>query len=103
MDNVQEQYRHNQKVLVSMRPEELRLVSPEESSIRARINNSVFLGLNTYYLAHLETGEEVEIVQESAIGNILPSGTDIYVAANTKKINIFTADGNQNITAGKNS
>ena len=102
MDNVQEQYRHNQKVLVSMRPEELRLASPEESSIRARINNSVFLGLNTYYLANLETGEEVEIVQESAIGNILPSGTDIYVAANTKKINIFTADGSQNITAGKN-
>jgi iron(III) transport system ATP-binding protein len=103
MHNVKEQYRHNQKVLVSLRPEELRLSSPEKSSIRARINDSMFLGLNTYYLAHLQTGEEVEIVQESNIGNIFPSGTDIFVAANTEKINIFTADGNQNITAGINS
>jgi len=49
----------------------------------------------------MQTGEEVEIVQESSIGNILPPGTDISIDANIEKINVFTADGSKNITASK--
>jgi len=100
MHNVQKEYQQNQKVLVSLRPEELRLTSSEHN-ISAKIKDSVFLGLNTYYLVQMQTGEEVEIVQESSIGNILPPGTDISIDANVEKINIFTADGSKNITANK--
>ena len=32
------------------------------------VDDSVFLGLNTHYFAHLESGEKVEIVEESEIG-----------------------------------
>ena len=97
--SVQEQYRHNQKVLASLRPEELLLAPSEKNSIRATIKDSVFLGLNTYYFARLETGEDVEIVQTSNSGSLIPPGTEISVTVNAGKINLFTADGSKNLTA----
>ena len=60
----------------------------------------MFLGLNTHYFVHLESGEEVEIIQESSIDSTLQPGTKIRLTMNTSKVNIFTADGSANILTG---
>ncbi len=44
----------------------------DRKTMKAFIDSSVFLGLNTHYFAHLENGEKLEIVQESKIDNIIP-------------------------------
>jgi len=75
LDNVQEKYRTNQKVKIS-------------------------LGLNTHYTVELENGTTVEIIQESEITNILQVGEEISLNINNKKINVFTEDGSINILSG---
>ena len=60
----------------------------------------MFLGLNTHYFVHLESGEEVEIIQESSIDSIIQPGTQIKLTINTDKVNVFTADGSVNLTKG---
>jgi len=100
MDNVQNQYRENQKVLVSIRPEELVMHRESDKAIKATVDDCVFLGLNTHYFMHLENGKEVESIQESTIDSIIPRGTAISLALNVEKINLFTADGSANILQG---
>ena len=50
--------------------------------------------------AVLNSGEEVEIIQESTIEETLEKGTKISLGINTVKTNVFTADGKQNILTG---
>ena len=100
LDNVDEKYRSNQKVKISARPEELLLCDKEAGVIKAKITESIFLGLNTHYTVELENGTTAEIIQESEITNILQVGEEISLNVNTKKINVFTEDGNVNILSG---
>ena len=65
--------------------------------IKAKITESIFLGLNTHYTVELEDGYSAEIIQESTITNILEVGEEISLNINTEKINVFTEDGNVNI------
>lgn len=99
--NVQEQYRKNQEIIMSVRPEEF-LLNPDASAdgISAVVDDCVFLGLNTHYFVHLDSGEEVEIIQESSIDNIIRPGTNIKLQLNTEKVNVFNADGTANILTG---
>ena len=60
----------------------------------------MFLGLHTHYFVHLESGEEVEIIQESSIDSIIQPGTQIKLTLNTSKVNVFSADGSKNILTG---
>jgi len=100
MDNVLPEYKKNMKVLISVRPEELRL-SPEAGEfMKAKIKNHTFLGLNTHYIVELESGEKAEIIQESTIDSIIKQGTEIKLTVNRDKINIFTEDGEHNILTG---
>ena len=93
----------NRDVIVSARPEEL-LVNLEDGEkregIKATIKDSIFLGLNTHYLVILETGEEVEIIQESNINSILSPGTNIILTLNAEKVNIFDVNTTLNILDG---
>jgi len=101
MTNVQEQYKQNQDVILSVRPEELlpnRDVNTD--GMTATVDDCVFLGLMTHYFVHLETGEEVEIIQESSIDSIIEPGTQIKLTLNTDKVNVFNADGSANILTG---
>jgi len=101
MTNVQEQYKYDQDVIISVRPEELlpnRDVNAE--GMAATVDDCVFLGLMTHYFVHLESGEEVEIIQESSIDSIIEPGTQIKLTLNTEKVNIFNADGSANILTG---
>ena len=100
LDNVQEKYRTNQKVKISARPEELLLCEKGVGTIKGKILESIFLGLNTHYTVELENGTTVEIIQESEITNILQVGEEISLNINNKKINVFTEDGSINILSG---
>ncbi|MCR4707877.1 MAG: ABC transporter ATP-binding protein [Clostridiales bacterium] len=99
MENVQGAYRKNQKVQISVRPEEF-VISPAGEGIRARIDDSVFLGLNTHYFVTTAGGVKAEIVQESQIDSILPKGMEVSLAVKKEKINVLTEDGSANILTG---
>ena len=79
------------EVTVSCRPEELLIASDASRApgIRAKIRDSVFLGLHTHYFVELDTGEEAEVVQESDLASILPAGSEITLTVNSAKINVF--------------
>ena len=101
MTNIKDQYKENQDVVLSVRPEEFLLnPDPNGEGITAKVDDCVFLGLMTHYFVHLETGEEVEIIQESSIDSIIEPGTMIKLTLNTDKVNIFTADGSDNMVTG---
>ena len=101
MDNVQEKYSQSQDVVLSVRPEEF-LVNRDADAegIGAVVDDCVFFGLMTHYFVHLESGEDVEIIQESTIDSIIERGTKIKLTLNTDKVNVFTADGSANILTG---
>jgi iron(III) transport system ATP-binding protein len=100
MDNILPEYRKNQKIMISVRPEEL-LLSPNAGEfMKAKVKNHTFLGLNTHYIVELESGEKAEIIQESTIDSVIEPGTAIKLTLNTEKVNVFTADGSANILTG---
>lgn len=100
MHNILDEQKHNQDIVASIRPEEL-IIDPEATEgLKAVIDDSVFLGLNTHYMVHLEDGTKLEIIQESKIDSIIPKGTEIHLIVNGEKVNLFTADGSKNILTG---
>ena len=101
LTNVQEKYRQSQDVVLSVRPEEFLLNRDANAEgISAVVDDCVFLGLMTHYFVHLESGEEAEIIQESSIDSVIEPGTAIKLTLNTEKVNVFTADGSDNILTG---
>lgn len=101
VENVLPEQQKPQRVQVSVRPEEFVLNTAEQASgLKATVDSSVFLGLNTHYFAHTDTGERIEIVQESQIDNVIPDGTVIRLGVKTEKINIFAEDGTRNLLEG---
>ncbi|MDH6367346.1 MULTISPECIES: ABC transporter ATP-binding protein [unclassified Breznakia] len=85
---------HEEKVTISARPEELTVHKEvQKDGIKGIVKDSVFLGLNTHYFVDLETNEEIEIIQESEIGEIIQPGSEITLTINTKKANVFSEDG----------
>ncbi len=99
MDNVREGV-ESQEVKASIRPEELVVDLNNTDGIKATIDDSVFLGLNTHYFVHFEDGTKAEIIQESKIDSIIPKGTEIYLTVKREKINIFDKDGKHNLLTG---
>ena len=87
-------------VLVAVRPEEFVLAADGQQGIDATVTSSVFLGLNTTYFVELYDGTNAEIVEESSISSIIPNGTKVKLTLKQDKINVFTADGQTNLTKG---
>lgn len=100
MDNILEAEKQSRKVTVSVRPEEFNISTETKEGIKAVVDSSVFLGLNTHYFVHLITGEKAEIIQESKIDSIIPVKAEIYLTVKEEKINLFTEDGTRNILKG---
>ena len=98
--NVIPGHENEKDVKVSIRPEEFVIIGSGEDGIEAVVDDCVFLGLNTHYFAHLESGTKVEITMESEIDDIIEKGTKINLGIKTKKINVFTSDGSTNIIEG---
>lgn len=97
---VRPEQQKNQDITMSVRPEEFLLDRDSTEGISAIVDDCVFLGLNTNYFVHLSSGEEVEIIQESSIDSIIEPGSEIKLKINTDKVNLFTADGEENILTG---
>jgi iron(III) transport system ATP-binding protein len=92
---------YSQDVKISIRPEEFFLNREDVfEGVKGVVKDAIFLGLNTHYFVVLNSGEEVEIIQESTIEETLEIGTKISLGINTVKTNVFTADGKQNILTG---
>ena len=100
MNNILDEQKHNQDIVASIRPEELIIDPDADEGLKAVIDDSIFLGLNTHYMVHLEDGTKLEIIQESKIDSIIPKGTEIHLIINNEKVNLFTADGSKNIVTG---
>lgn len=98
---VAEQYKSSQNVQISVRPEEFLLNRDENAyGLKGTVTDAVFLGLNTHYFVNLDSGEDVEIIQESSIEDTLSRGARISLTINTEKVNVFLADGSENILNG---
>lgn len=100
MTNVLEEYKKDQKITVSIRPEELLISSDDVEGMKAIIDDSIFLGLNTHYMVHTTDGTRMEIIQESKIDSIIPKGSTVNLTVNAEKVNLFTEDGSKNILTG---
>lgn len=92
------------EVVVSARPEEL-LIHKEKvaDGIKAVVQDSVFLGLNTHYFVKLETEENVEIIQESDVDEIIRPGSEIWLTLNEKKANVFDKETSLSVMEGVES
>ena len=101
IDTVASEYLFDQEVQVSIRPEELLLNRDSAAyGLKGTVQDAVFLGLNTHYFVKLDSGEDVEIIQESSIEDTLSKGARISLTVNTEKVNLFLADGSKNILTG---
>lgn len=98
--NVKEEYRSPQKIMISIRPEELTINRDTNVGVKATVTDSVFLGLNTHYFMKLKNGLQMESVHESTIDSIIEPGTEVSLTINTEKVNLFTSDGLTNILEG---
>lgn len=111
IDNLLPGIQNGAEVILAARPEEILVHAQTEDKegIRATVNDSVFLGLNTHYFVTLETGESAEIIQESQIDSIIPPGSAVCLTINGQKANVFDArtetslmEGVQNLADGEN-
>ena len=100
MDNIKTEEQKDMNVVASIRPEEFVIHTNHHEGLKAIVDESIFLGLNTHYLVRSEDGEEYEIIQESKIDSIIEKGTEIYLTVKSEKINIFNEDGSRNILNG---
>jgi iron(III) transport system ATP-binding protein len=87
-------------VLVSVRPEEFIIQDANKPGTKGEVLSSVFLGLNTTYFVRLESGETVEIIEESSISSIIPQGAAVSLSMKSEKINVFNKSGDKSITKG---
>jgi len=100
VNNILKEEMVDQKVKVSIRPEELVVNDKGGKGIKATIDDAVFLGLNTHYFVHFTDGEKAEIIQESKIDSILEKGSEVTLSVKTEKINIFDEKGEHNLVEG---
>ena len=108
MDNILDEEKKDQKVIVAARPEEV--VINDREGIKAKVCDSVFLGLNTHYFVLSDSvkcvnmdeknDERIELIQESLIDDIIPNGNEVLLRLKSEKINVFTEDGSKNIVTG---
>lgn len=102
--SLRESEEFNRKVMVSVRPEEMIVHRADsltkDNCLKGVITDSVFLGSNTHYFVKLETGEKVDIIQESEIDSIIRPGTEVKLTVKTKKINLFDPDSTLSLMEG---
>jgi iron(III) transport system ATP-binding protein len=85
-------------VILSIRPEDMRMDPEAKDGIRCAVTDSVFLGMNTHYAVELPDGKAVEIIHESAMDRRFKSGDAVTLRVKTEKINVFSEDGSKNLS-----
>ena len=89
----------DQKVVVSVRPEEF-VINHDGEGIPATVTSSTFLGLNMHYFLKLDDGTDVQVIQEAELDSRLKDGERIHLRMKQNKINIFCEDGSRNLVRG---
>ena len=97
MENLKDDVTQGMDVLAAVRPEEFVLSKEKMQGIPAVVQSSVFLGTSTHYFLKLPGGQEVEAVQGTDMWEIIPAGTQVWLGAKAKKINVFTQDGSETL------
>lgn len=87
------------KVKLSVRPDEF-LITNNEQGLKATVVKGTFFGQNTQYIMQLESGQKVEVIQTSVIGDLLEPGHVVYLQVDEQKLNIFDEQGEKNLTEG---
>lgn len=91
LDNVRAEECKNQPVKISVRPEEFILdASTDATGLKATVDSSVFLGLNTHYFAHTDDGDKIEIIQESQIDSIIRMARSSVSASRPRRSTCLT-------------
>lgn len=98
--HVRKEYAKDGNIKASIRPEELLLNPAGTPGIHAVVDDCVFLGLNTHCYLHLDDGTSVESIEESKLNETLKPGTEMSLTVNTEKVNLFNAEGTENILEG---
>lgn len=89
----------DQAIKVSIRPEEF--MREADGEFEATIEDSVYLGSVTeYYVTIPGFNQRVQVSEESTFNEDLGKGDTFKLAVNLQKINVFTADGSQNLLGG---
>lgn len=97
MDNLNELATEGMSVKISVRPEEFVISDNENHTIQGTVEDSVFLGLNTQYFIRLDSGDKIQVIQESTIEDIIKKNSRVSLTVKTDKINVFTEDGTQTL------
>ncbi len=97
MNHISNEVKEGQNIKVSVRPEEFIINQADGDGIPGTVKSSVFLGITTHYFVTLANGQEIEVIQNSDIWDIIPDGSDIRLAVQPQKINVYTEDGNKNL------
>ena len=87
-----------QNIRVSIRPEEF--IRDENGPIDGTITDSVYLGLTTEYFVETAFSSKIQVSEESTFEEDLQKGDRIRLRINTQKLNVFSADGSQNLITG---
>jgi iron(III) transport system ATP-binding protein len=85
-------------LVLSVRPEDLQISTEANGGVKSRITDSIFLGMNTHFLAELPGGQVVQVIHESSMDGGFQAGDTVYLGIKPGKINAFSADGNRNLT-----
>ncbi|WP_026297576.1 ABC transporter ATP-binding protein [Paenibacillus daejeonensis] len=86
-------------VKLSVRPEEF-ILSEDGTGLPGRIVSSMFLGLHTHAHVELESGQRIEMIEQSTHGQELAQGDQVRLKIDTRKINVYDETGEVNLTAG---
>lgn len=107
MENLVDEVKDNQEVIVAIRPEEFSIVHESGEGLEMKIKTSTFLGkYNTYEIEALkddivENMPALEFSQDiGQATKIYGVGDKLYLKPNSKKINIFTSDGEKSLIKG---
>lgn len=96
MDNL-DKHATPQKVIISIRPEDFELVENGAGTLEGVVQDSAFLGLNTHYIVALQSGEKIEVIQQSSIDGIIENNTRVDLAIKREKINVFNEEGSTSL------
>lgn len=99
MDNLSEVAKNGQKVIVAVRPEEF-VMQTAGDGLKAVVKNSVFIGVMTHYFVQLETGQELEVIQDQDEQEIIADGTAIVLTMKQHKINVFSNESKTTLICG---
>lgn len=88
----------NEKIKVSIRPEDMKISLKNEGTISGVIREISFLGMVTHYTIVVESIGEIDVIEDSKMYVSHSIGEQVDVEILSHKINVFNESGMENIT-----